>query len=298
MLPIWTFLLMLVPPFFYGLTNLVDYKLVNAPGTNHVPTMVFLSSLTNILFVSLLLLFAPISMPAAGIIPLLFLIGGLEVAYIFPYYYSFKYMDTSVISAMWALARVLTPALAFVIVGETIGGMQYCAYFILIAASFILSLERGAGLRVNRGFWLMLFGGIIVVVMNVFYRSAEYKMDWINLFFWTSVSSSIWSCALLASRNTRKNILFTLKNIKSFAPWFLVNEVFQSGGRGAQIFLLSLMPVIYLETGLSFQPLLVLGTTWIACRLWRNCPVGESRTSISRKMICFAIMLLAAFLLI
>jgi drug/metabolite transporter (DMT)-like permease len=292
------FLLALVPPFFFGLTNLVDYKLINAPGTNHVPTMTFLSCLTNILFISILLFFAPISMPDPGLVPLLLLIGGLEVAYIFPYFHSYKYLDTSIISALWALARVLTPLLAFVIAGEKSRAIQYLAFFIIIAASILLSLEKGKKTKLNRGFGLMLFGGILVVILNVFYKSAEYKMDWINLLFWTSVASSLWSGTLLLSRKTRKNVLFTVKNIKHYAPWFLVNEFFQTSGRAAQIFLLSLAPVIYLETGLCFQPFLVLGITGIACKLWKNFPVGENRTSLTRKLVCFAIMLSAAFLLI
>ncbi|MDR1360789.1 MAG: DMT family transporter [Rickettsiales bacterium] len=298
MSPLLTFLMILIPPFFYGLTNILDYRITQFPQLQKTSTLLLLCNITNALFVPVLFLFWKIQMPSAADMPYLIIIGAIEAFYLFLYFKAYKYLDTSVISALWALSRVLTPLFAFIFVGEILSPIQYAAFFIIIAASIVLGLEPGKKFKVNRGFWLLLIAGIGIVFESAIYKRASFGMDWANLLFWTCTLSTVWSLLILMPRENRADIKKSFSGVKEFAPWFIACEIFQFLGRGAHIFVLTIVPVALFETGLSFQPLLVLGSSWLVCKFWKTCPIGESRSSMARKIACFAVMLLAAFLLI
>jgi drug/metabolite transporter (DMT)-like permease len=231
-------------------------------------------------------------------LPWLLLIGLIETFYMFPYFKAYKHLDTSIVSALFALSRIMTPILAFLFVHEVLGFQNYIGFFIIIGASVVLSLDKTSKFKVNRGFWLMLLASTMIVVEGVIYKQASFSMDWVSLFFWSCLAGSMASLLLLIPKSNRANVMKALPAVRSFAPWFLGVEFFQFIARGFHVFVLTVLPVTIFEAGMSFQPILVLITSLILCKLWKSCPINEDNVSNIRKFTCFLIMVLGAVLLI
>jgi len=292
-------LLVLLPPFFFGLTNLLDNRLTRYEGLRKTHVLVFLFAMTGLLFAPVMFLIAPVTWPPLQMLPLLLLIGAIEVFYFFPYLKAYNHLDTSIVAALFALARIFTPLLAFIMINEAFAAKQYLGFFIVIIASVILSLDRRARFKLNIGFWLMLLASGLTVFENVVTKRVTFDMNWASLFFWSLIFSAMAALLILLKRDNRRDIANSLRwaSLKQYAPWLLLTDIFQFMGRISFIFALSLVPVTFTETGLSFQPVLVLATSYILFKLFRF-KIWEQQTSVLRKLICFLFMIVGAILLI
>lgn len=294
-----TIFLVLLPPFFFGLTNLIDNKLTRFEGLKKTSTLVFLCNFTNILFAPVLFLIHPLVLPPVELLPALILIGAIEVVYLFPYFKAYKHLDTSIVSALFALGRIFTPLFAFLMINEMFNINQYFGFLMVVIASVFLSLEKGAKFKLNIGFWLMLMASLFIIFEDVVVKHATFGMNWVNLFFWSGLFATIVSFLILVSGENRKDLRKSLRwdSLKEYAPWFLTTELFQVLGRTSFIFAASLLPITFVEMGMSFQPFLVLITSWILFKLFKF-NIWEQKTSYMRKIICFAFMVAGAVLLI
>ena len=245
------------------------------------------------------LLPTPITWPPANMIPILIIVGALEFLYLFPYYKAYTHLDTSVVNALFALARVMTPLLAFLMVNEVLHPIQYIGFFIIIISSAILSLEKGDKFRLNIGFWLMLLAGGLVIFDHVAMKMATYDMDWINLFFWSMIVAVISTFSILLSPTSRGRIRVAMhyKSLRGYAPWLGLTQLFYFIGSGLFVFVVAIAPVTLVEVGLSFQPILVLALSYMLLKLF-GMKRWENKTAYLRKVILFLIMLAGSALII
>ncbi|MCL2629641.1 MAG: DMT family transporter [Alphaproteobacteria bacterium] len=297
--PIYAILLSLVPPIFYGMGNMMDNKLTRFGVFRRTSTLVFIGNTTTLLFLPLLLVFGPISWPPVAMIPLLATVGIIEFYYLFPYYKSFKYLDTSVVAGLFSIAKVLTPILAFFVLGEALSAWQYLGFMIVIAAAVVLALEKSKKIKINKGFWLMLFASVMIMSQVVVLAKISESMDWVSLFFWFAVMTTGASSSLLLWKENRKNIMKALRSrsFGSYVPALLINEVFSSMAKLSLVFIITLLPVTLIEAGDAVQPILVLMMSYVAFKVF-GIKVWEDKTPILRKSICFAFMVLGIFMLV
>jgi len=203
------------------------------------------------------------------------------------------------VSALFALARILTPVFAFFLIREVLGISQYIGFFIVIIASVILSLEKGSRFKLNAGFWLMLLASTLVVFEDVVIKQASFTAHWVNIFFWSAVFAALFSFTILLKKENRADIKKALKwpLLKEYTPWFLLTEVFQFLARITFFFVIAMVPITFAEMGMSFQPFLVLASSWLMFKLFKL-NIYEQKTSVARKIICFIFMAAGAMLLI
>jgi len=293
-------LLLLAPPFFFALTNPIDNKLTRFEGLKKTSTLVFLFAFCNVLFAPILFVIHPPVLPPLETLPFLFMVGVIDVCYLFPYFMSYKYLDTSIVAALFSLGKIFTPILAFLIVGEELGAHQYAGFFAVVIASVFLSLEKGAKFKLNLGFWLMLLSAGLATIGGVVVKKMTFDFDWISLFFYRTLSSTLASLAILTGGENRKSLGESLRwnSFKRWVPWVSLGTLVQVFGMISFIVAVSFLPITLVETGLSFQPFLVLAVSYLFYKKLLGSKIWESQTSVIRKVICFIIMVGGTTLLI
>jgi len=297
-------LICLLPPLFYGLSGIVDSKLVRYPELEQPPTLVFVNNMTSLLLALLLLVVSPllptpITLPPSNLVPILIIVGLLEFLYLFPYYKAYTHLDTSVVNALFSLARVMTPLLAFFMVNEILSVKQYLGFFIIVISSAVLSLEKGERFKLNAGFWLMVLAGGLIVFDHAAMKMATYEIDWLNLFFWSMLIATLSSFSILLSPTSRSRIKASLRlpSLKKYARWLVLTQALYFIASGLFVFAVAMVPITLVEVGLSFQPILVLAASYILFKLFRM-KRHEQKTAYTRKVICFVIMLFGSALII
>src|SRR5206468_147478 len=98
-------------------------------------------------------------------------IALIEVVYQFPYYWSFRKTDTSIVTSLFSFGKILVPFLAFFVVKERLSVHQYIAYFGITVCATLLAFDPKK-FRLNRAAWLMLGVSAILSVQTVLYKYA------------------------------------------------------------------------------------------------------------------------------
>ena len=121
-------------PAFYAIAEVFDNFLVNKEF-KHPLTLVFYSSLFNLIFIPALFLIQRPELPPLGTLPIFIMLGLVGVGYLFPYYKGLKIEDTSIVVSFFAIGRIFVPVLAYLFVGEILNLQQYAGIFLIIISS-------------------------------------------------------------------------------------------------------------------------------------------------------------------
>lgn len=138
--------------------------------------------------------------------PLLALVGMIDVFYQIPYYEALRRGDTSVVVAWFSLGYVLVPVLAYLMVDEKLSFVQYAGFGIIIAASVVLNIENPRKIKINKAFYLMLLSSLLLSLQAVLYKYALEKIDWISAVFYSALFSTLTVFGFLMPRIVRLNI--------------------------------------------------------------------------------------------
>ena len=285
-------------PLFHAVSNIIDAHLSNNVFRK-LPTLIFYNCLTNFFAASMVLVFGLPQWYGWEIMPLLALVGMIDVFYQIPYYEALRRGDTSVVVAWFSLGYVLVPVLAYLMVDEKLSFVQYAGFGIIIAASVVLNIENPRKIKINKAFYLMLLSSLLLSLQAVLYKYALEKTDWISAVFYSALFSTLTVFGFLMPRIVRLNIKANFPRYKTKFYVFGLNEFVNQVGTVASIFAMSLLPVVAVESINSTQPLFVLGIGAALYALFGNrFKEDVSTVHLLRKSICFVFITAGVFMVL
>ncbi len=273
---------------FYSVSCIVDSLLTNTHFKN-ASTIVFFTSITNMMFTPLLFFFGTPAIPTPDVLFVIIILSAIDVLYLIPWYMALKKIDTSISTSLFALGRVITPVFAWLVIGEKLEPIAYVGFFIIIATNFFLNFDMKS-LKINSAFYLMLIVASMLSITGTLQKYSLHDFDFITILFWCSVVSTILTASFLLLPKIRKDIRATIPTYKKNFRLFFATEFFNAGGGATGIIALSGMPVLLKSSLGTIQPLFVLLLGWILYKIFGDIyKESFDRSNIIKKIISFVI---------
>jgi drug/metabolite transporter (DMT)-like permease len=244
-------------PVFHGGCNIVDHFL-SAKVFPRLTTLVFFGTCITVLLLPIVWYISPPSLPTAPILLITLCIAGIEVLYLYPYYYSLRIIDTSVVASLLSTGKMFVPILAYFVVGERLAPIQYAGFILISIASFALTFDRKK-LRVNRALFLMGAVSLILAVETILYKYAFTNgTSWGSVVVPMTVFEFGITAGLLFVTGAFRTLWADLKLVRPSWRLFVVNEFFGWAGNMGDSFGLSILPATVSKTISSTQPIFAL----------------------------------------
>lgn len=247
----------LLNPILHAWSNVIDTYLTNRLVRN-VWSLGFFTGIFAVIFLPVVVLIQRPDMPPFHLLPYFFLIGAIEVFYLFPYYKSLQKEDTSVVAALFSLGKFFVPLFSFFAVGEVLRLSQYIGFFIIVMASMLLSLNKREKIRLNKAFFYMLFSGFLLAIEAVVYKYVLESVSWSTAVVSTSFFSGLIALSFLLISHVRRTLLEQVRQLKDVVGLFTLNELIAFAGNIVSPYVVSLVPVTVAKSVEGFQPFFVL----------------------------------------
>jgi uncharacterized membrane protein len=292
---IWYFFA-LVAIISHGITNFIDNFLATKLFSSKT-TLMFYSSLLNLLFLPVLFLFYGLpSIPAIQYWGYIFIIGFIELAYLYPYYESLIQDDTSIVVSLFSIGKILVPILAYLFVGERLGLYHYIGFFIVIFSSFLLTYK--GGLKFNKSLWYMFLCSLLLAIEAVICKYVLESVDWVSVFTWSTVVSFLLVFLFLISAH-RQDIISSKKNFTANWKLFVLNEMLSFIGNAFSMLCFALAPLTLVKGFFSLQSVIVLVLGIVGMKLFPKYFKEEiTASAIIKKIILFIIMIFGVWILL
>ncbi|MBI4991668.1 MAG: EamA family transporter [Candidatus Harrisonbacteria bacterium] len=292
-------LIAFLAPAFYALSNVLDNFLVNQKFKNPT-TLAFYTSLFNLLFLPLVFIFFKPVMPSAAVFPILFLLGFINIIYLYPYYKGLQSDDTSIAISFFSLGRIFIPILAFFIVGEVLTLFQYVGIGLLILSSTLLSL-RGwkEDFRFSKAFWYIGLAAFIlsfegVLIKYLFGQGVNLGTVLVG----EGGTALLLALLFLIPQRTRSDIIANVNIFRQMFPVFAAEETFTFIAFVSESYAIALASVSMAKSISMLTPFFLV---FYARFLSKNLP-GVFREeidgwAIAKKALLFAIMIVGVMLI-
>jgi len=245
-----------LPPILYSFSNLLESHMSHTNFKNGV-AIAFYANVINICFVPFLLILG-MPQPITGGTGWLFLAMAVcELAYLVPYYAALKKLQVSVVASLFAMSSLIVPVLSWFILGEKLHPLNYLGFFIVLAASFLMSRSRGA-VHINKGFWYMVLACSILAVNLIVITKLLIEMNWNSVLFYNYVFTSLLVCSWLLVKKTRRPIVRAWPVFRANLKQFFLLDGLEVAAGTAGVFSLSILSVVVKDGIGNTQPLFVL----------------------------------------
>lgn len=251
-------LIELINPVVHAWSNVLDGYFSNKIFQK-LSSLIFFGSFVNILFLPLVLFIGMPSKISIGLVLILIPIALIEVCFQYPYYWSLRSTDPSIVSSLFSLGKVFVPILAFFIVGERLSIFQYVGFGIIVVSSVFLTFNPKK-FRLNKAFYLMLFVSFILCLQGVLYKYAfNAGMTWPTAIFWgTGFEFIIAGAFTFLIRSNRADFGSSIKKVHEAGSLIVFNQFLSWIGNVADPLAISLIPVSVSKSITSLQPLFVI----------------------------------------
>lgn len=286
-------------PFFYAFANLIESNLSNRTFKRQT-TMIFYISLMNCVFLPLILFVGMPSIPSPIALGCFFILGLVDVIYLYPYYTALKVIDTSIVGALFSLGQITIPILSYFILNETLSFTQYIGFILIIMASVALSIKGVKIPKLHRAFYYML----VASLLRAFYVVLEKYVlnedgNWVNMAVYTNVFSGIIPFVLLLNKKCFNNIKKNFKPYITKFKYFAVNEFFCFLGGACAIYGLSgLSPVVSVSIGATMPIFLLIMSYLISKYFLVQLKEKLSIRILMKKFFCFVLIILGVILVV
>lgn len=246
-----------VEPVLHGWCNVLDSYFSNRVFPR-LSVLVFAGAVFGLLLLPIVFLFeVPQSMPlwAVGVV---FLITFIEVIYVFPYYWSLRKTDTSVVASLFSLGKILVPVLAYFIADERLADIQYAGFALIIVSATLLNLEVRK-FKLNPAFFLMLGVSVVLAVQTTLYKYVfESGVSWVTVLTAMAIFQVVISGAILLTTSSITSFKADIKLLMKNKKVFLIQELLNWGGNLGDVYTVSVLPVTVARGISSTQPFFVL----------------------------------------
>jgi drug/metabolite transporter (DMT)-like permease len=244
-------------PILHGAANIFDGYLTNRVF-RRVGTLIFASALMNIVFLPVVFFIDPPRMLSLPLVGIVLGIAVIEIAYQYPYLAALKRIDTSVVSSLFSLGRIFTPAIALCLVGENLTFFQYLGFFTLTLCGGLLTLDFKR-LRLDRGLWEMLIVSTILSLQSGLYKYAFARgAGWGSVLAWSSIAELFFASVFLLTSRNIDDLDVSPGVIKAASPFLLLAHGFTWSGTVVGIYALTFMPLSVVQGIEGSQAIFVL----------------------------------------
>ncbi|MDB5204165.1 MAG: Conserved hypothetical rane protein family [Candidatus Taylorbacteria bacterium] len=249
----------------HGWTNIVD-NYFSDKIFKRLANLIFFSAFVNLIFLPVVLVTDfPKSIPV-HLWGALIIISLIEVFYSYPYYWSLQRMDTSIIVSLFSIGKIFSPLLAFFIVGEHLGIIQYIGFFLIIISSVCLTFDPNK-FRLNKAFLLMLIVSILLVIQAVLYKYIfDAGVSWGSAMTWTTVLAFFISGLFVFLPKNLRDFKESSLKAKKIGWLFFFNQFLSWGGEAANTLALALIPVSIVKGITSIQSIFVFMFAFLFAR--------------------------------
>ena len=261
-------------PIFAAMAVIIESHLSNRTF-KHPTTMVFYVSISNALFLPLLLFLGTPTMPSPEVWGCYLILAAIYIEYLYP-----------LLSYFW--------------LGDKLDFAQYVGFAVIILSSVALSIKGRKIPKLNRAFYYMVLASLLVAFAEVLKKYTLIEdLSWINLAIFPGAISGMIPLAFLLVKPWRKDI------VRNFPPYlkkcrlFVVNEFICFLGMVCGVYALSGLSPVTLISVNATQPIFMLAFAYLLLKKF-GVPLMEkiSPQVILKKMFCFILIILGVMLVI
>ena len=222
--------------------------------------MIFYFYITGLLILPIVAIFFNIKMPSAEAWIVYSLLGFIEVISLFPFYTAFKKADTSIIRGLTSIGKILIPIGAYIFLGERLGFIQYLGYGLIIIASLALTFKKNTKYIFNTAIYFIIISSLIKIFSQIIekYFLNINGTDWINMAFYVTLTSGLFSLFLLLKKSWRVEIKKDLVAFKENFNLFMLDHLICFTAISMNYFVLSHIGLVEKSALSSTSPIFVL----------------------------------------
>lgn len=295
---VWGVAAALAGALLHACANVFDSYLSNRLS-HRLSDLVVLSATTNLLFLPLsAVIDAPHSMSGSAWL-IAVAISVINVFYHFPYYRALQDCDTSIVSSLFSLGKVFTPLLAFWFVGETLTAVQYAGFFLIVAASTLLTFER-AQFRFNKALFYMIGVSVALIVQAILFKKLyEDGVTWGTSVFWTTLFDFVIAAVLVCVQRRARELIGSLSGLGRDGVFVVLDQFLTWSGEVVGLYALTLIPVSVFEGVGSAQPMFVLVISLLFLRRFPELlKENLGGRSLGGKFALFAVIVIGTLLIL
>jgi drug/metabolite transporter (DMT)-like permease len=258
------FLIALIGPVLYALTNFIDKLLLEKYFKNGgVGTLVLISSLISV-FVLPFIFLLDNTVFSVGYTQILTLavVGILNVVVIWCYLLALRDEEASIVVVFYQLVPVFGSILGYFILGEVLSQIQLIAMAIIIFGTTIISFEIDAENKFKlrrKTIFLMLVAALAWAIESVLFKAVALEENLWRSVFWEHLMMTIVGLLIfIFIRSYRENFLSAMRdNSRRILSLNVLNETIYIVGNIVVAFTYLLAPIGLVLLTESFQPIFV-----------------------------------------
>jgi len=258
------FLLALIAPFLYALTNQIDKALLEKYfKVSGVGTLIIFSGVLSVLALPVIYFFEPtvFSIGTKEMFLMLF-VGVLNLTLLWAYLIALKDDEASIIVVFYQLVPVFAFILGYYILGETITKLQALAMAVIIFGTTLIAFEINDenNFRLKRKtVFFMLIASSLWALESVIFKYVALEENVLRSLFWHNLA--LVGAGLLVFTfipKYRHHFLESIKvNSKGIFSINIVNEIIYMLANAIYAYAYMLAPIALVLLTNSFQPIFV-----------------------------------------
>lgn len=217
----------------WSLSNIFDKIVVDDQVVDPVSITFFEILLSS--FVFLLIPVAGLTLPSLKITLLMLLTGALFVLFVLPYFAALKREEVSRVVPLWRFYPIFTLIIAHVTVGERLSFYHYCAFALLIAGGFLISVKKIKGiLRLTPAFWFMILATFLTAIHDVLLKyiyelwGQQFTEVVLHVYLWVKIGSVGAVLCFLTIPRFRQQLYSVVSQLSATKKIFAFTSVFLS----------------------------------------------------------------------
>lgn len=287
-----TFLISLVAPFVYSLTNHIDKQLlVRFLKQGGAGTLLIVSALFSLIAIPVVLVNDSTVLSVTLVNGMVLLVSGiLNVGIIWFYLLAMENDKTAVVIVFYQLVPVFGLVLGYFILDESISYLQFIAMILILIGATLLSFEmdENRSLRWKKKTVLyMVLACLCWALQSVLFKMVALEVNVWRSLFWQHVAMLIVGiCVFTFVKSYRGHFLIALQvNSRSILTLNAVNEILYLFGSGVAAFAYMLAPVTLILLANSFQPIFVLIVSFVLMMFFPKILVEKIELSLMKVLV-------------
>lgn len=286
-----------IEPVVHGWSNIIDSKFSNTVFPK-LSVLLFFGMAFNLVFLPFVMFISPPHLLPLPLLGLVFCISLIEVLYLFPYYWSLRTTDTSVVAALFSLGEAMIPIMAFFFLHERLAPIRYIGFGIIIISAIMITLDMKK-IRLNASFFLMLAASFILAVEAILYKYIyQQGVSWGSVVVPATLFQLLIAVpfALFAGKDA---LIDGFSKMKSAGWLFLTNEVLGSAGNLSGSFAIFALPLSVAKAIGATQPAFVLGYAYVFRKKHSDFfKENVTRSDALRKLFFFTLTVIGTILVV
>jgi uncharacterized membrane protein len=256
------FFIALITPFLHAIANHIDKHLISRYfKSGGVGALVIFTSIFALLAMPVIYFINPnvIHIGLKASIALL-LNGTLSLVYVIFYLHALEDDEATIVAPFFQTIPIFGFIFGYLLLGETLTNHQIFASILIIAGSFLLSLDLSNGIKIKKKLVsLMLASSSLYALNGVIFKSIAINSGFIESLFWGMTGQVVLGLVLyLFVKSYRTQLVSVMReNSRAVLGLNFLNGIIILAGDIVVAYALLLAPVTLILAVGGFQPLFV-----------------------------------------